>query len=290
MLGNFELAYEEMNRSVNDAKNKEEKALAYVGFMKLSLMKKDQGWFDDLKTHFHHAISITKEMPETYYTMGMAYKIRYEMDASKEMFMKVLQINRALIWEANEELADIEKIEEGQPQSPFGKKIALSDGVTRAEITGLFVEELGLERIHPNAMADKTEPLLPSDIAAHSHKGYIMKILPLQIRGLLTDRRGYFYPDVKTNRTEYAVMISDILESMIKYPSFTHGFRGIRSPFEDVKETAPYFHAVMVCTAGYLVMEPQYGFFNPFGKLKGSDALLVIHRLKRLLQHERQDK
>jgi len=100
----FKLAVDSMCSARDDAKTDEDKALAFVGFMRLYTMKGEDGWLDKVRERFYDALHYKKDLPEAYYYMGIAYKKANRLYRSENAFKKVLEINRGLVVESKEEL------------------------------------------------------------------------------------------------------------------------------------------------------------------------------------------
>ena len=105
----FELALDSMCSARDDAKTEEEKALAYVGFMRLYTIMGEEGWLDKVRERFHDALHYKEDLPEAYYYMGIAYRKANRLYRSENAFKKVLQINKGLVVESKEELKTLEK-------------------------------------------------------------------------------------------------------------------------------------------------------------------------------------
>ena len=105
----FKLALDSMCSARDDAKTEEEKALAYVGFMRLYTMRGGEGWLDKVRERFYDAVHYKENLPEAYFYMGVAYKKANQLYKSRNAFEKVLQINKGLVVESKEELKTLGK-------------------------------------------------------------------------------------------------------------------------------------------------------------------------------------
>ena len=105
----FKLALDSMCSARDDAKTDEEKALAFVGFMRLYTMRGEDGWLDKVRERFYDAVHYKEDLPEAYYYMGIAYKKANRLYRSENAFKKVLQINKGLVVESKEELKSLGK-------------------------------------------------------------------------------------------------------------------------------------------------------------------------------------
>jgi len=105
----FKLALDSMCSARDDAKTDDEKALAFVGFMRLYTMRGEDGWLDKVRERFYDALHYKKDLPEAYYYMGIAYKKANRLYKSGNAFKKVLEINKGLVVESKEELKTLGK-------------------------------------------------------------------------------------------------------------------------------------------------------------------------------------
>jgi len=281
MKERFNPAFESMRLAMYHAKEREEKALAYVGFIRLQTMKRDKDWLDKAENNFSMTKSIVKDLPDAYYYMGIAYKYGYRFDEAEKAFKKVLEIDKAFIMEAEEQLKIVYKIERATPESKLGKRVAVMDRITRADVAALFIQELRLDRIYKKTGPEKVD--LPPDVENHTQSRDIKTVLQLDIKGLGSFFDGNFGPDEYITRGSYAVMIADIIATIEDDPSLATRYAGSRSPFDDVRNDMPIFNAVMVCTKRGIIVEAGEEIFDPIGKVSGADALLVIKKLKEKL-------
>jgi hypothetical protein len=233
--------------------------------------------------------------------MGKAYKYGYNFDKAGEMFKKVLDLNDQYLIEADNEWKLVQKIQRAAPGSLIGKKIALIDEITRADVAALFIQELLLEKLYEKRTpkqfdttyqaptstqkfeADKiVKAEAATDIQSHVLRVDIETVLRLGVRGLEPSPDHKFFPDQKINRAAYAMMIEDILIKVSGDEKLATKFIGSQSPFPDLRNDLPYFNAVMVVTSRG-VMEAKdltTGEFAPTGTVSGADALLIIRKLK----------
>jgi len=110
--GDLGAAFRSMNRARDCAVTKEESALAYVGFMRLYTIQNEKGWLRKVEENFCEASILIKEFSEAYYEMGIAYKQAKRLPESEEAFKRVLEINKGLVAEANEELKSLKKLQQ----------------------------------------------------------------------------------------------------------------------------------------------------------------------------------
>ena len=240
-----------MKEAKKYAQGDEQKIAVNVGFMRLYIMGKenvDKNWLKLVEKEFDKAILIDRAVPEPYFHMGLAYKMSYKFGQAADQFSIVLELDNGYIAEADKEYALVQKIERAMPGSKIGKKIALVEKITRADVAALFIEELKIE---------------------------------IGIKGLQPFPDHTCKPYQTITRAEFAMMIEDILIKLTGVDDLATRFIGSISPFPDLRNDLPYFNAVMICTTrGIMVAKDLVtGEFDPTGPVSGADALLSIRLL-----------
>ena len=285
--GDSEAAFQYMAKAEELAEEKQEKALAYVGFMRLYTQQKGEGWLEEVESYFRDAMKTLKdlpEMPDPYYYMGIAYKEAFRFSDAAGAFKKVLEINKTLMSEADHHLTLVKKIERAMPSTLIGKKVALLEKVRRIDIAALFIQELKLDKAYEGLKSPGSGDVpIPPDVDDHPLKTDVQRVIKLGIKGLDTFPDGTFAPNESILRASYAMMIADIVSTLTNDPSLANKYRGSISPFADVRNDVPYFNAVMVCTTRGII-EAKGGMsqsiFGPMDSMSGAEALLAIRRLK----------
>jgi hypothetical protein len=218
------------------------------------------------------------------------------------MFSRVLDLNGAYVKEADDRWKLLQKIQRAMPGTKTGKKIAMIERMTRADMAALFLEELKIGALYarktPNpfdtafkdpekegsASAGRTGA---ADIANHRLRADIEGMIRIGMRGLEVYPDGSFRPDEPVNRAAYAMMIEDILIRISGDHALATRFIGTPSPFPDLRSDLPYFNAVMVVTSRGIMeaRDMMSGAFLPLEPVAGADALLVIRKMKEELRY-----
>ena len=299
LQNNFEGAYENMKKAKSFAEKPDDKVNAHVGMVRLYSLERKEKWIDKAEDEFADAMKINPKSSAAYYYMGRAYKYAFNFDKAGEMFKKVLDLNDKYLVEADGEWKVVQKIQRAAPGSMIGKKIALVEEITRADLAALFIQELLLEKLYEKRTpkqfdtsfqapekkfeADKiVKAEAATDIQSHVLRTDIETVLRLGVKGLEPSPDHKFFPNEKVNRAAYALMIEDILIKVSGDTKLATKFIGSKSPFPDLRSDLPYFNAVMVVTSRG-VMEAKdltTGEFDPRGTVSGADALLIIRKLK----------
>jgi len=289
MKNDFRPAYHSMRKAIYCAKKREDRGWAHLGFIGSHTRERDEVGSGDAQKSFSSSRSFIKEMLDSYYHMGVAYKYGYGFKEYKESMEKVLGVNKAFLAETEGQFRVVKKIEQAVPGSEIGKSMAFLEHVTRAELAALLMKELGLGRFLKMArVKEKHGPskavALPPDVKNHPFKEDIEMIIKLNLKGLSVFKDGFFSPNLYIVRADYAMIIADIIARKEKDRSLAKRYVGRRSPFKDVRNDESYFNAVMVCSDRDGIMEAKNGFFNPMAKVSGVDALLIIRKLEDALE------
>jgi len=80
--------------------------------------------------------------------MGIAYKTALEYGKAGDMFAGVLEIKGEYISQANAQWNLVQKIQRAMPGTVTGKKIALLEKISRADVAALFMEELKIDVLY----------------------------------------------------------------------------------------------------------------------------------------------
>ena len=297
--GNFKEAFDNAKKGKELAKTNDDKVNAQVGLMRIYSMERKSDWIDEVESTFKDAININPKSSAAHYYMGEAYKLSFDFDKSGEMFKKVLDINDKYLIEANNQWKLVQKIQRAAPGSIIGKKIALIDKITRADIAALFVQELKLEKLYEKRSpkkfdtgfkapstafaADRIEKTeAATDISNHVLRTDIQTVLNIGVKGLEPYPDHTYRPDDVITRASYAIMVEDILIKVTGDDKLSTKYIGNKSPFPDLRSDLPYFNAVMVATTRGIMeaVDLTTGEFAPMKPVSGADALLIIRKLK----------
>ena len=104
----FDPAFFAMRKARDDASNGEQKAMAYVGFMRLYTMHKKTGWLEQVEERFKEALRWKSDLPEAYFYMGVAYKTAGRIAEAEQSFKQVIKLNHNLATEAKGELTSLQ--------------------------------------------------------------------------------------------------------------------------------------------------------------------------------------
>jgi len=154
----FKTAHENMKKAKSVAKKKEDRVDAHVGMIRLYSMERKEKWLKDAEDEFEDAVKLDPKSSAAYFYMGKAYKFGFEFDKAGTQFKKVLDLNDKYLVEADNEWKVVQKIQRAAPGSMIGKKIALIEEITRADLAALFIQELLLEKLYQKRTPPSSTP------------------------------------------------------------------------------------------------------------------------------------
>jgi Tfp pilus assembly protein PilF len=300
--GDHKGAAESMKLAWKYADTKEEQLFVHIGQIRLSYKAMaGKGWLNDARDEFDHALKIDPQSSAAYYYMGIAYISVQDFEQAGQMFRKVIDLKKEYVKDADISWNLIQKILRAMPGTAAGKKIALLQRITRADVAALFMEELKIDvfykkrsiKTFDTSFKDpekaKNAPAaaaMPKDIADHPLKVDIEGILGVGVRGLETYSDGLFHPGENIDRATYAMMLEDILIKVTGDNTLATKFIGQTSPFPDLRSDLPYFNSVMVVTTRQIMGVKDFtsGEFAPLGDVPGVDALLYIRKIQEELK------
>ncbi len=260
-------------------------------------------WIDKVEREYNKAINIDPANSEAYYRRGYCYKKAFEFSKAAEDFKKVIELGKKFTGPANEQWELIQKIERAAPGTDVGKKIALVEKISRADICALFVSELQIDKLvkKKRPVKENTEFKAPddpremkvdetvksvadvTDLEGHWAKNFIMDIVDLKIRGLEPYPDHTFHPQDLVNRGEYAMMVEDVIIAILGDESLATKYVGAeRSRFPDVNPAHPYYNAICTSVDKNVMDAAMNGLFGPDSPVSGADALLVIRNIQQL--------
>ncbi|NLD99944.1 MAG: tetratricopeptide repeat protein [Fibrobacter sp.] len=255
-------------------------------------------WLDDVEKEYNKALKIDPENSEAYYRRGYCYKKAFEFSKAAADFKKVIELKKSFTIEANEQWELVQRIERAAPGTDVGKKIALVEKISRADIAALFVSELKIDKLvskkaPKNYNTDFSAPGDPrqmevdkvvsmaavTDIGNHWAKNFINDIVDLNLRGLEPYPDHTFQPDKLITRGEYAMIVEDVLIAITGDQGLATKHIGTESRFPDVNPSNPMYNAICNAVDKGVMDAAMNGEFKPVDSVSGPDALLVIRKL-----------
>jgi tetratricopeptide (TPR) repeat protein len=266
------------------------------GYVAAGRVQTAKGEIKKAVAEFTRALELDNRYFRAHYYRGQAYLQDYQFARAERDFDAALQID-PMFAPARKEWERSMKIRMAVPGTAIGKKIALADPITRADLAALIATELGLEEklrkrrpelFDPSyrppqgtQMPAMTPPAITDVDGGHWARGYIELVTRLSLMQPFPDRT--FRPADRVDRATYAMTIQEILVLASGDETTRKKFIGSVSPFPDVRNDHFAFNAIMlVTTRGLLEAEKQSGAFRLTDPVSGPDALLSLRKLAEL--------
>lgn len=284
----------------------EDKFDHFLSVIRVDTIMDGRDWLDKAESAYRMAKELKVDERKLYYYqgvesldyfMGLAYVEAMEFQKAREKFSAVLNAKREGKWneKADKAWKKMDKIVQamaGITVGDVGKKIAIKDSVTRADLAALLVDELKIDklfagRIPVQAQLDKMRPeFTPADMMNNPFKDEIQTIMKWKVRGLEpkydeTTKAYLFKPSEVVKRGEMAFILEDVLIKLTGDEKIATAYFGqSKSPFPDIRPTSPIYNAVMNMTSRGIMVGELSGEFRPDDPVTGADALLALRMLK----------
>ena len=276
---------------------KDPSVLALCGKVYIDLRDQEKKWYKDAGRILKKALKIDKKHEGASYYMGEMYLYGHQFSDAEDQFRIVVEMRGDLSSKADNMWQKSQKIVRSMPGTDVGKKVALYEKITRADLAVLLSEELKIselmERQTSSSASFKTPAQMranasgqgaPSDSKGHWAETWINE---LGRYGILEGGAGQpFYPDEPVNRAEYALAIQRILSIVTGDTSLeTRYFGENPSRFQDVPSSHPAYNAMALCSErGIMQADMMTGRFQPNLPVTGADALLSIRSFQSALR------
>ena len=274
---------------------KDPQVLALCGKVYIDLRDQEKKWQKDAKRLLKKALKRKKGHElATYYT-GEMHLYKYEFAEAEDHFRVVVNMKGEHSGRADKMWQLSQKIVRAVPGTEVGKKVALYEKISRADLAVLLAEELKISKLMerkttpsvgfqtPSKM-NASGPSAPSDSKGHWAETWINEMSKY---GILEGSPGQpFYPDESVNRAEYALAIQRILSVVTGDAGLeTRYFGESPSRFQDVPSSHPAYNAMALCSErGIMQADMITGRFQPNLPVSGADALLSIRTFQNALR------
>ena len=291
----------------DEAEGDSQEFAAGVTGIRVFMHAKPKKWIKKAKKQYKKAMKLsdvkTEELPyyrtreAADYFMGVAYFKALRFRDSEAALGNVLSASPGRWHEpANKLFKRVQKITRASTNftlTDVAKRIAIKDGVDRADVAALLVDEIHLDRFLagriPVPEKKSKESFVPADVNNNMFKSEILIVLKWGLRGLeptydKTSRAYLFYPDKPITRKELAFILEDLLVKIVGDKSLPTKYYGQKnSPYPDVPPTSSYFNSVTnAVTRG--LMEPDLsGAFRPDDDVDGAELILAVLRLRNVM-------
>ncbi len=269
-------------------------ALAGRGWVEMRDM--EARWFNYAEHDCNRALKKDPKNESALYYLGLANLYNYNFAEAENNFRKVVDMKGDFSGKADDKWKMSQKIVRAMPGTDVGKKVALQDKITRADLAVLFMEELKVAEIFdkkaaanpgfmtPAQMKAMNQSFTPVDVAGHWAEVWIDDAVKYGVMDVYPD--GLFHPNETVTRAGYAMAVQRMLVAATGDNSLETRYVGeTPSRFSDVSSTVPAYNAMALCAErGIMQADVITGRFNPTGVVSGADALLIIRTLQNALR------
>jgi tetratricopeptide (TPR) repeat protein len=280
-----------------DLAGKDPDVLTLCARVWIDLRHQEKKWYKDAEKLLKKALKRKKNHEGATYYTGELYLYQYEFSQAEDHFRKVVEMKGEYSGKADKMWQMSQKIVRAMPGTLVGKKVALHEKISRADLAVLLAEELKISTL----MKRQTTPASgfqtpeemnisntnlggPSDAKGHWAEAWINE---LSQYGILEGAPGQpFYPDSPVNRAEYCMAVQRLLTIVTGDAGLeTRYFGENPSRFQDVPSSHPAYNAMALCAErGIMKADMITGRFEPGKSVSGADALLSIRSFQDALR------
>ncbi len=275
---------------------KDADVLALSGRVWIELRELDRTWFNKAEKYLTKALRQDENHEAALYYLGLANLYNYDFRNAEGFFKRVVDGKGEYAAKADGKWELSQKVVRAVPGTMAGKKIALQEKISRADLAVLLAEELRVGELisklpappvgfqTPGQVAANQAELKPADTEGHWAAGWVEEMMQYGILDLSPD--GNFYPDEFITRANYAMAVQRLLVIATRDNTLeTRYFGESPSRFADVPSSHFAYNAMALCTErGIMKADVITSGFNPTGSISGADALLIIRTLQNSLR------
>jgi len=294
-LGNIKLARKNIDKAESKG-GKNPDILAICARTWIVMRKDVKKWFKKATNILDKALKRDKKHEGSLFYYGLAHLYNYDFSDAESYFRRVVEMKGEYAGKADNQWKRSQKIVRAMPGTDAGKKIALQEQISRADLAVIFAEELKISELiarlpeqsggfqTPGQMGASKGSRTPSDASGHWASTWINEVIEHGILEIGPD--GRFYPEETITRAEYAMAVQRLLVVATRDNSLEVRYFGENpSRFSDVSSSHPAYNAMALCSErGIMQSDVMTGKFNAAGYVDGADALLIIRILQNSLR------
>jgi len=294
-LGNIKAARKNIDKAESKG-GKDPDILAICARTWIVMRKDVKKWFKKATNILDKALKRDKKHEGSLFYYGLAHLYNYDFSDAESYFRRVVEMKGEYAGKADNQWKRSQKIVRAMPGTDAGKKIALQEQISRADLAVIFAEELKISELiarlpeqsggfqTPGQMGASKGSRTPSDASGHWASTWINEVIEHGILEVGPD--GRFYPEETITRAEYAMSVQRLLVVATRDISLEVRYFGENpSRFSDVSSSHPAYNAMALCSErGIMQSDVMTGKFNAAGYVDGADALLIIRILQNSLR------
>ncbi|MFO8091061.1 MAG: tetratricopeptide repeat protein [Desulfatiglandaceae bacterium] len=109
MSGRYRSAVKALGKAIDYSPSDRVTAMVYVAFIRLHTEQKGDRWLNEAMESFAKALLYTKNLPDAYYYMGVAFRGADDFKLAAEAFERVMETDNALNPEAEWALKEVKR-------------------------------------------------------------------------------------------------------------------------------------------------------------------------------------
>ncbi len=300
-----ERVLENLKKARKYAEKPDEEFDCDLATIRVNTLIKDKGWLKSAEESAaaagarkvdERALSYYQGTEALPFYLGLAYLEGLEFQKARDRFAEVLGAKREGKWLEKADRAwkktdRIVRAMAGITVGDVGKRIAIKDAVSRADVAALLVDELKLDKLFAGRIpvVSRIEKMkaefTPADMVNHPFRDEVLTMLKWKVRGLEpkfdeATQSMLFKPADSVSRGEMAFILEDVLIKLTGDEKLAVAYFGQeKSPFPDVRSTSPFYNAVLNMTTRGVMEGELSGEFRLNDPVDGAEALLAIRVL-----------
>ncbi len=245
------------------------------------------GWVEHALAAFSRTLELEPNSGRVFYYLGETCLAAFRFDEAKSYFERAAGVKSDYTDRARQRKELVDRIVEVKPVTEEGRRIALVEKATRADVCRLLsadfrlrdqVNKYRLLRYEAIYRGDEILRILPVDIEERNDIRAIVEVLSLHLPHLNVYPNGYFYPDRPVTRAELAIILQEIMVFLLDDQTLASRYMDVKSPFSDVRPDYYAFNAIMLgVERGILKTGAGSDVFDPEGTIRGIDVLAVLN-------------
>lgn len=275
---------------------KDPEALSLAARVWITMRDSEKKWFKKAEGFLEKALKRNKNHEGALYWYGVAHLYNFDFADAESYFRRVVGMKGEYAGKADYQWQRSQKIVRAMPGTSAGKKVALQEKISRADMAVIFAEELKIGELiarlpkqnpgfqTPSQMAQQSTVQTPADAVGHWAEAWVKDMIRYGILDPFPD--GKFYPNDVVDRANYAMAVQRLLVVATRDHGLeTRYFGENPSRFSDVPSSHPAYNAMALCSErGIMQADVMTGNFNPAGHVGGADALLIVRTLQTSLR------
>jgi len=255
--------------------------------------KRGKDWFERATASIEKALSLDESNQRARFYLARTYMKNRQFERARDEFDRAAVVDGPFKAQAAQRRDIMETVIGLLPLPECTGDIFIAKSVDRGELCQLIIEVLGIrellrderpvmfEAVYNSDLSVKGKVAVPTDVAGHRLRDWIMAVLPLNLDNLRILPNGYFYPDMSVTRAQLADILQDIIVRLSGEERLATQYIGSETRFPDVRSDFFAFNAITLAyERGLIGPAGKSGAFDPKGNVSGIVALKALRALQ----------